>query len=373
MISKDHSFQNKVVDGIYGPPVRVLLPVTVLLWLAIALFNAGIFIFSFENGEPVYDFFYGFRWTPLYHSPWLLIIPCILYLGRKFPLNKKITFKNLSIHVILALIITSVSSVLHTYFIYLRRDEPIPINSISGNFLFYSVDRLMIYFVILLGYYAIDYYRKQNEESFREVQLQEKINRQKLNSFKNNIQPGFLLNTLKDIENMVPSRPALAEQLVADLARKIRTMLKNSQKNVVSISDDLQFLKSYATILGVRLNRDIEVCESIRENDKDKELAVSLFVISIVEQLLGRDESMFQTLHTLTYEMFETTHDHGIRVTLKRLVPSRPDSEKWLKNGDCNKLARPFSKSLEGQGSAELSCSEDGTLLFSINLPKYKI
>ena len=108
----------------YVPPLKILIPATVVLWLAIALFNTGIFIFSHEDGERIYDFFYGFRWTPLYHSPWLVVIPCILFLARKFPLNEKISLKNLSIHLVLALGITFLTSFAHTFFIHIRLGEP---------------------------------------------------------------------------------------------------------------------------------------------------------------------------------------------------------------------------------------------------------
>ncbi len=354
----------------YKPPLKVVIPAAILLWLSISIFNTGIFVFSFDENGPMFDFSYAIRWTLIYHSPWIIISPCILYLGRKFPLNEKITFKNLFIHLVFALLLTLFSSLLHTYFISIRIDGPFLFNNVLGNFLFYSVDRLLIYFVILVGYYAVDYYRKQNEEMFKEVQFQETINRQKLNSFKNNIQPGFLLNTLADIEDMVIPRPEEAEQLIANLAQRIREMLKNSQKEIVHTIDDLHFLKSYINILGTRLNREIYVHESLKEKDKKKGLAISLFVIGIVEQLLNRDENMFRAFDKLQYESFETDHSHGIKVLLERLLISHPTYENWFKQEGCKTLARPFSKTLGNQGSAKLSYTENGTLLFSINLQK---
>lgn len=355
---------------IYSPRITVLILSAVLLWTSVALFNSGMFVFSTNEQLQGYKFFEALGWTLLYHIPWLLFFPCVLFLGRRFPLNQEVSLINLAGHLSGALLIASTGSFFHTYIIYIRLGEAFQLSGFIGNFYFYSVDRLLIYFVILMGYYAIDYYRKQNEESLKKLKLQETINRQNLNSFKNNIQPRFLLNTLRDIEEMIYSTPALAEQLIADLAHEIRKMLKNSQKETVNTHDDLHFLKSYISILGVRLNNDIQIHESVDEKNKDKELAISLFVIYIVEQLLERDEHMFQSFNRLLYETFETEQSHVINVELSRLDPSGPDFEKWLNNGGAKALSSPFSKNIKEHGTAKVNYSTDGTLLFSINLTK---
>lgn len=351
---------------LYKPPLKILIPVTIALWLAIALFNTGIFVFSFEDEGPLYEFFHGLRWTPIYHSPWLILIPCILYFARKFPLNEKITLKNISIHIALALGITSVASIFHTYFIYIRIEETFLISSVPGNFLFYSVDRLLIYFAILLGYYAIDYYQKQNEESLRELKLQETINRQNLNSFKKDLQPGFLLNTIEDIGQILAVKPELAEKMIADLAQMIRKMLQNSQKNTIYSYDDLLFLKSYLTILEVRLQKNIRVYESIEDKSKNQTIAISLFVIGIVEELINRDRTIFRDFQSLEYQALETKNSFEINVKLKRLLLPRQDFKKWLTNG----LQKTLDMNQIGQRPASLKYTENGTLHLSVSSAK---
>lgn len=412
----------------YRPPAKVLLSATVLLWIVIALFNTGIFVFDPETEDVLPQFFYALRWTLPYHSTWLVIAPSILFFAGKFPLNKKITFKNLTVHLVLALSMAFVSSIVHVFFISLRLDVGFESSNLIGNFLFYSADRLLIYFVILLGYYAIDYYRKQDEELFREVQLQEKINREKLNSFKNNIQPGFLLNTLHDIEELIPSQPALAERLIADLAQMILNMLQNSQRTIIRAEDDLQFLKTYIAILEVRLNRSIHIHTTVtvqsgetthypqppfnrnaflfedhesgsrpvpkvrlqhsskngihtnrsekssipRKASNDRsEFAVSLFVIHIIENLLKQDKQIFRRVSDLFYDLVDRDNSTEINIRLKPLTPSAPDEdfERWMNHEGGELLTQPFRENVMESGSATLTYSGDSTLHLTIDVP----
>lgn len=314
----------------YVPSYRVLITVTVTLWLAIALFNTGIFVFNYDENGPLYEFFYGIRWTPLYHSPWLLIIPCVLWLARKFPLHREMSLKHISIHLTLAVGIAFLTSLLHTVFIYIRLGEPFQFSSVPGNFLFYSIDRILIYFMIAAGYYAVDYYRKMNQESIKELRLAESINRQNLNSFKHDIQPGFLLNTIRDIERILPHNPDLAEKMIADFAQIIRKMLQNSQKSAIKTDDDLQFLTCYIDILAARLGKDIAIRESLAAPDKRRDAAASLFVIRVIEELISRNPGILQNLEKITYEPFISGTQHGIHISLNKLNVASEELQKWF-------------------------------------------
>lgn len=359
-----------VSNKMYVPPLKVLLPATILLWMAIALFNTGIFIFSADEQIQQYGFIGALRWTLFYHSPWLVLIPCILFCARKFPLNGKISFRNFSIHFILAVCVTFIASLLHTLFIYVRLNETFEYSSLYINFFYYFDDRFLLYFVVLVGYYAVDFYQKKNLEVLRELKLQEKLNRENLNRFKNDIQPAFLLNTLKDIQKMVPGNAFLAERLIADLAHMIRKLLISSQNKTTSTYDDLQFLRSYVAILGTRLGRQIHFHESVNERDKGKDLAVSLLIISIVEKLLSRDKHCFAELSTFNYETFETAEKEGIVVKFDRLLPARPGFEKWVTNGGTETLTGLETDAYKSSGTPELRYTTDGLFSVSITFPK---
>lgn len=356
-------------QGMYLPPPRVLLSVSVLLWIAISLFNTGIFVFSVEEEIQQYGFFGALRWTLFYHSPWLVMMPCILFFARKFPLNEQVIPKNLFIHLVFALLVTFIASLLHTVFIYIRMGEPFQFGSVPVNYLYYFDDRFLLYLVILVGYYAMDYYQKQYRESLRESQLQELINREKLNSFKEDIQPSFLLNTLKDIQKLVTDKPFLAEQLIADLAQMIRKLLNNSQKKDISTGEDLQFLKSYAAILEARLGRKIHFLESVREEDKKKHATISLLVISIVEELLNRDGHLPPSFNHILYETVDTEESEGIRVHLKQFTSDLSGVESWFDTGKLSGRDRIFGNITESSGKTGLRFMENGTLTVSVTFP----
>jgi hypothetical protein len=361
---------NKEQD-FYCPETGVLFAVTFLIWIAVSLFNTGIFVFSYEDEGPLYEFLHGLRWTPIYHSPWLLITPYIFYVARKFPLTNTNIIRNLAIHLSLALIITLLTSLLHTYFIYIRLDETYRISSVPSNFLFYSVDRLLIYFAILLGYYGIDYYKKHNQEILNELKLQESISREKLNSFKNEIHPSFLLNTIGDIAKTLPVKPAEAEKIMADFAQVVCRMLQNSQKLILHIVDDYQFLEEYINLLGDRLQKKIEIRKIDNHLVDKNNIPISNLVISIIEEIISSNDKILQNFHLVIYELFETNQSYGVRAKLNDIDTLHPEFRELIAglNGT-NKAHNLYN--IDGK-TEEVNYSEEGTLNLSITILKQKV
>lgn len=349
--------------NLYVPALRVIIPITISCWLAISLFNTGIFIFSVEEGISQYGFPGAFRWTLFYHSPWLFMLPLILAIARRFPVNELISLRNLLVHITAAVGIAFVTSALHTMFIYIRLGEAFELNSMGVNFLYYFDDRLLLYVVVLVGYYAVDYYQKQNREYMKELQLKETLTRERLSNFKTNIQPAFLLNTLEDIEILITKNPFLAEQLIADLAQMIRRLLISSQKKNISREDDLHFLKIYIHILGIRLCRDIQFDMPPPADNKKNKTAISLYVIPVVEQLLEKDKNCFSSLVSISLTDYETEGLNIVHLHMDRFLPVRPD----LLNG---KTKTEFKSIFNKNCEIYLYDDEKGTLTISIKTPR---
>lgn len=350
--------------NLYVPPLRVIIPVAIFCWVAISLFNTGIFIFSAEEGIRQYGFLGALRWTLFYHSPWLLMLPLILAIARKFPVNENISLRNLMVHIAAAVGIAFLTSALHTIFIYIRLGEAFELNSMGANFLYYFDDRFLLYVVVLVGYYAVDYYQKQSREYMKELQLEETLNRERLSNFKTNIQPAFLLNTLEDIEILITENPSLAEQLIADLAQMIRRLLISSQKKNISREDDLHFLKTYIHILGIRLRRDIQFDMPPPADDKTKKTVISLYVIPVVEQLLEKDKNCFSSLVSISLMDYETRGQNIVQLQMDRFLPVRSD----LLNGRTNMTE--FKNMFNKNGEVDLHDGENGTLTISIKTPR---
>lgn len=352
---------------------KVLFVVTVLIWAAISLFNTGIFVFSYEDEGPVYEFFHGLRWTPLYHSPWLLITPFIIFAARIFPINQAIKFKNLTVHITLALVIAYITSVLHTGFIHIRLGEGFQFRSSPPNFLFYSVDRVMIYFAVLLGYYGVDYYKKQNRESLKELKLRESISRQNLNSFKKEIHSEFLLNTIGDIHNTLHMKPERAETIIADFAQVVRSMLLHSQKPIIHTDEDIRFLKAYVSLLEIRIEKQIIIYNSVDKPVRNFYPAISNHIIRFIETLYTLKKRSLKNLESIQYETFETDLVYGKRVVMVGIGESEfnchsffsDHNEAGIRNNDNSLYSNGFK-------TENVNSTEEGDLVFSITSPKQK-
>jgi len=275
------------------------------------------------------------------------------------------------VHITLALVIAYITSVLHTGFIHIRLGEAFQIRSSPPNFLFYSVDRIMIYFAILLGYYGVDYYKKQNRESIKELKLRESISRQNLNGFKKEIHPSFLLNTIGDIHDTLPLKPGKAETMIADFAQVVRTMLLHSQKPIIHSDEDFRFLEAYVTLLESRIGKQIIIHHKYPDMAGNINLAISNQIIRYIEALVAQGKETLQHLQSIHYETFETEQVYGKRVKLIGIGAA--DSKYRASGSDQNETGN--SKNGEalnsnGHKTENRTYTEDGDLIFTITSPK---
>lgn len=104
-----------------------------------------------------------------------------------------------------------------------------------------------------------------------------------LKNLKNQINPHFLLNTLNNIYALTAFDSDKAQQAILELSRMLRYMLYENQTERVSLSKEIDFLKSYISLMRLRLYNKVEVrAEFNVPEDEDIPIAPLIF-ISLVE------------------------------------------------------------------------------------------
>jgi two-component system sensor histidine kinase AlgZ len=105
----------------------------------------------------------------------------------------------------------------------------------------------------------------------REVQAQRLVQartRAELASLRAKINPHFLFNTLNSIAGLIPTDPAAAEDMVQKLAHVFRYVLDASNREWVTLDEELATVERYLAIervrLGQRLRCRIDVSEGAR-------------------------------------------------------------------------------------------------------------
>ncbi|WP_266365115.1 sensor histidine kinase [Tellurirhabdus rosea] len=78
-------------------------------------------------------------------------------------------------------------------------------------------------------------------------------------ALKDQISPHFLFNSLSVLASLVRKDPDLSEQFIDHLARAYRYILEHKDDERVSLSDEMDFARSYAFLLEVRFRRKFRV------------------------------------------------------------------------------------------------------------------
>ena len=124
---------------------------------------------------------------------------------------------------------------------------------------------VIFYTTVTLGIYEAAYLWKQWKQTFAEKEKliqQEWENRYDL--LKAQINPHFLFNSLNSLSSLIAENPVQAEKFTDEMSRVYRYLLRNNDQEVVTLSTELQFIRSYGHLLktrhggGFNLNLQVE-------------------------------------------------------------------------------------------------------------------
>jgi PAS domain S-box-containing protein len=109
--------------------------------------------------------------------------------------------------------------------------------------------------------------REQMESYFSELQIKKtellQLQKENLQSqfemLKNQVNPHFLFNSLNVLTSLISVDPETAEKFTGQLSKVYRYVLEHRSDDLVQLSTELEFLKSYTFLLGIRFGDKLEV------------------------------------------------------------------------------------------------------------------
>jgi two-component system, LytTR family, sensor kinase len=97
----------------------------------------------------------------------------------------------------------------------------------------------------------------------REAVLQQQVTEAELRALRSQVNPHFLFNSLNSITNLIVTNPEQAETMTLRLARVFRHVLANSARPLVSLDEEIDFLKTYLQIEEARFGSRLHVKFSV--------------------------------------------------------------------------------------------------------------
>jgi len=122
----------------------------------------------------------------------------------------------------------------------------------------------------------------------KEILKREKI-QSELNEIKNQLNPHFLFNSLNSLHSLIRSNPEKASLFVTNLSKLYRYVLQSKEKDLVSIEEELAFLKNYTDLIHIRYRDKFQINIELKAKDYRLYLPV-LSIQLLVENAIKHNE-----------------------------------------------------------------------------------
>lgn len=103
-------------------------------------------------------------------------------------------------------------------------------------------------------FYSYRYYAKTQVEAMKLDRLQLEL---QFNSLKSQISPHYLFNCLNTVSSLLFKDPVMAEEFIRRMADTFRYVLDNQKQKLVTLQEELEFVKAYYYLLQVRYEQHL--------------------------------------------------------------------------------------------------------------------
>jgi len=162
-------------------------------------------------------------------------------------------------------------------------DEPCDLKAKENtNFLIITVTITLLINAIMVAIEFFNHWKKTNleKEALKRITLSAEFE-----SLKNQINPHFLFNALNTLTHLIDEDPETASKFVQKLSSVYRYLLSQKDKELVSLNEELDFMKSYVFLYQLRFGDNFKVTTHIPENLLHKEI-VTLTLQMLLENAI---------------------------------------------------------------------------------------
>jgi hypothetical protein len=267
-------------DAASRKQARLFWTACFLGWCALVVITASS-ISAFQS----FPFLLALQMALVLWSPYALATPCVLWVARRFPLNRISWRSNIGVHILAALIFAVVCESSCVGLVRLlqpqvaahlierqkrgedisQMDDPLRVLStrpdkVDSAFAKAAV-RLMVfkmqfslplYWVLVGVAHALGAMAALREREKQAAQLAAHLSQAQLAELRTQLQPHFLFNTLNSIAALIPQNAKLATEMVMNLSDLLRMTLRDPQRGEIRLSEELALLQHYVDIQRLR-------------------------------------------------------------------------------------------------------------------------
>lgn len=182
-----------------------------------------------------------------------------------------------------------------------------------------------------------------------------------LYNLRSQINPHFLLNTLNNIYALTAINQERAQDAIQQLSKMLRHMLYDNQESSVALSDELQFLENYISLMKIRLSANVDVTFTHNVDVPGVRIAPLIF-ISLVENAFKHGIS--PTEQSFVHIEINAT-DHDINCRIENSNHPKSNQDRSGHGIGLNQVQRRLDLAYPNRYTWVKGTNEDGTIYTS--------
>lgn len=220
---------------------------------------------------------------------WGLLTPLIVLLDQRLPFSAREIGRRLAVHILASLFFTEIYFYLFTTIRALFAVTPW--SSLTFRQIFsaegvgWQLWCWLIYWVILGGLQAYQYYGRFVNSELRLERLEHSFSEARLNALRMQLDPHFLFNALNTISSHVERDPKLTRRMIEHLGDLLRMSLESKDRQEVPLAEELAFIEHYLEIQKIRFGDQLRVVIDVAPEVKYAAVP-SMFIQPLVENAI---------------------------------------------------------------------------------------
>jgi two-component system, LytTR family, sensor kinase len=266
--------------------------------------------------------------------PWLLAIPIVIGLARRYPIQRRPSLLGVAAHLLAWVVI---SMTMGAWWAGLQAlfnpwDHPrAPAfwETWSTTQFFQALNSLAAYVLILTITYLVDARDKVARQAAETARLGEELSKAQLAALRRQMEPHFMFNTLNSIASLVrDNRNAAAVDMVVGLSELLRRASEDAHRPQVSLREEVEYLQRYVDIQKLRFGERLRISVDIPADLMDAQ-APSLLLQPLVENAIKH--GVAQRVAGGAVRVTAARHEGRIALSVYNDGPGFPQD--WETNG----------------------------------------